>query len=355
MSLQKLDINPKYISILKSVGIFTVDKVLVYSNLELQKKTNLTESKIKEVLHAAANYVVTQRVKQASVLDVYTKSSSAIDFQVDKLKTGCDDIDSILSGGLLIPGVTEVSGESSSGKTQFCLQTCILTSRTYNDCKCLYICTEDAFPNKRLIQMTTSHSMSKTESQSITDRIFVEHVEDLETLISFLETRITNLLSNHKLKLIIIDSITALFRVEFENWELAARAKTLATVGKLLHKLSHQYKICVICVNQVSAVFEPESSLSKREEKFVPALGLTWSYFVTTRLILARTKHSLSTIGNNANNEMLAEDSNIRTCRIAFSPHLPNRKCFFIVLKQGLKGFNFEDKQNENYELLESC
>lgn len=49
-------------------------------------------------------------------------------FQTDRLKTGCIEIDEMLGGGLLCPGVTEVAGESSSGKTQFCLQTCIATS-----------------------------------------------------------------------------------------------------------------------------------------------------------------------------------------------------------------------------------
>ena len=48
--------------------------------------------------------------------------------QTDKLKTGCKEIDEVLGGGLLCPGVTEVAGESSSGKTQFCLQACIVTS-----------------------------------------------------------------------------------------------------------------------------------------------------------------------------------------------------------------------------------
>lgn len=49
-------------------------------------------------------------------------------FQTVRLKTGCIAIDEILGGGLLCPGVTEVAGESSSGKTQFCIQTSIFTS-----------------------------------------------------------------------------------------------------------------------------------------------------------------------------------------------------------------------------------
>lgn len=39
-----------------------------------------------------------------------------------KLSTGCSDIDSCLDGGIPIQGITELSGESSSGKTQLGLQ-----------------------------------------------------------------------------------------------------------------------------------------------------------------------------------------------------------------------------------------
>jgi len=66
-----------------------------------------------------------------------------------------------------------------------------------------------------------------------------------------LETRISVLLKKHNLKVIVIDSVAALFRVEFETWELAAKAKMLSTLGHLLHKLSFEHKICIICVNQV--------------------------------------------------------------------------------------------------------
>lgn len=48
--------------------------------------------------------------------------------QFDKLGSGCKEIDKLLAGGFLCPGVTEIAGESSSGKTQFCLQSCIVTT-----------------------------------------------------------------------------------------------------------------------------------------------------------------------------------------------------------------------------------
>jgi RecA/RadA recombinase len=38
------------------------------------------------------------------------------------ITTGCKKIDKALGGGLFKCGITEISGESGCGKTQFCLQ-----------------------------------------------------------------------------------------------------------------------------------------------------------------------------------------------------------------------------------------
>lgn len=41
------------------------------------------------------------------------------------ISCGCPLLDRFLRGGILVPGLTEIVGESSSGKTQFCLQLCL--------------------------------------------------------------------------------------------------------------------------------------------------------------------------------------------------------------------------------------
>jgi len=38
------------------------------------------------------------------------------------LSVGCSKLDGFLQGGVAVQGITEIAGESSSGKTQFCLQ-----------------------------------------------------------------------------------------------------------------------------------------------------------------------------------------------------------------------------------------
>ena len=46
-------------------------------------------------------------------------------FQHSKLSLGCPILDDAFRGGLLLPGINEISGESGSGKTQVALQLCL--------------------------------------------------------------------------------------------------------------------------------------------------------------------------------------------------------------------------------------
>ena len=42
-----------------------------------------------------------------------------------RLSVGCTTLDSILKGGLLVSGITEIAGTGAAGKTQLCLQLCL--------------------------------------------------------------------------------------------------------------------------------------------------------------------------------------------------------------------------------------
>ena len=44
-----------------------------------------------------------------------------------RLSWGCPILDDQLGGGVLVPGVTELSGVSAAGKTQLCLQLSLVT------------------------------------------------------------------------------------------------------------------------------------------------------------------------------------------------------------------------------------
>lgn len=55
-----------------------------------------------------------------------------------------------------------------------------------------------------------------------------------------------------KIGLIVLDSVTAPYRVEDWDDEEKKRTKSLRIIGRQLHKLGSDKNVCVICLNQVS-------------------------------------------------------------------------------------------------------
>ena len=121
----------------------------------------------------------------------------------------------------------------------------------------VYLATEDAFPNKRLASLVSPFQVKhpeKTEKQ-LTDHIYVEHASNIESLWNTITKRLPLILESKNIRLLVIDSLAALFRVEFGLDEGGIRGQTLMAVGAYLKELSDTYHIPVVCVNQVRRLF----------------------------------------------------------------------------------------------------
>jgi DNA-repair protein XRCC3 len=66
-----------------------------------------------------------------------------------------------------------------------------------------------------------------------------------------LEKKADLLLKSASVKLIVLDSVAAHFRSDYEAHEMYKRAQHISSVGSLLYKYTHQYQIPVVCINQV--------------------------------------------------------------------------------------------------------
>lgn len=208
----------------------------------------------------------------------------------------------------------------------------------------VYISTEDVFPSKRLHQLmqnfVKNHTITSTAKISPSDHIFIEHAADVDDLRNIITHRLPVLLKRGIIKLVIIDSIAALFRVEYSFGETSKRAKVLRSFGAQLHKLSHQHEIPVVCVNQVSDVIQPETDrgFCGNRKDVIPALGLAWSSMVTTRMMLSRTEQVIQP--HNDASTTKGTSSVIKRClRIVYAPHLPSSTCFFYVNEAGVCGY----------------
>lgn len=91
-------------------------------------------------------------------------------------------MDQITQNGLPIRGVTEIVGESGCGKSQICLQLAMNVQLPLSDGglekMAVYICTEDAFPSKRLVQMVDYRNRTSRNDHKWLENIFIEHCPD---------------------------------------------------------------------------------------------------------------------------------------------------------------------------------
>ena len=325
-----------------------------------------------------------------TALELYSNSSPRT------FTTGCVGLDSFLGGGVPTQGLTEICGESGAGKTQLCMQLLLTAQRSTRlhglGGKTLFLSCEGQFPIRRLQEMAhhvaAAESNSETSAESIEARtkdlignVLITHIEDAEELMDVMTVTLPMELRRGLVKLVIVDSITAVCRGHYDNSisGLTERADVLISLAAYMKQMSHQYECAFVVVNQVSACFhmgqkacsdmatsyipngqEPppeiprvrkrqrrEADVVKGEEeeeveveeveeieeeendqglssvhrawsvplpKFTPALGVTWTTCVNTRVMLTRGNGSEDMDGFLRRRELRLLLSPIYTC-----------------------------------------
>ncbi|KAG1653650.1 DNA repair protein XRCC3 [Nymphon striatum] len=271
-------------------------------------------------------------------------------FRVNMLSTGCDILNAMLDGGLSSVGITELVGESSCGKTQICLQLSLAAQlpKKFNgiNSAVVYICTEDAFPTERLLEISQKFRNrygDEIKDIKFGDNVFIYQVGDMDCLWNCIEKNLPNLLASKNVGLIIIDSVAALFRVEFDISQNIDRSRKIQQLGASLKRLISKYQVIICCVNQISANVSSDNSnifKSANDSNVVPALGVTWSNIVSTRLFIKRTERQMQigTKYSGVHKYPQPVYSAVREIKVCFSPYLPNRKSEFIVNAYGVQG-----------------
>ncbi|KAM5340003.1 DNA repair protein XRCC3 isoform 2-T2 [Glossophaga mutica] len=207
MDLDHLELNPRIVAAIRKAKLRSAEEVLRVSGPDLQRLTGLSGPDVQRVLRA-----VSARLRGSSVLtgagpaqghgarsDAVPSPALDLHLQRDRfpeqhqrLSLGCPVLDRLLGGGLPLEGITELAGRSSAGKTQLALQLCLAVQfpRQYGglEAGAVYVCTEDAFPNKRLQQLIALQPRLRTDAPGdlagklpFGDRIFIEHVATVVT------------------------------------------------------------------------------------------------------------------------------------------------------------------------------
>lgn len=63
--------------------------------------------------------------------------------------------------------------------------------------------------------------------------------------------KLPHLLSSGRVKLVIVDSVAAVFRCDYELKDMYKRSKHMASLAASLQRLGSKYCLPIVCVNQV--------------------------------------------------------------------------------------------------------
>ncbi|MBS7609882.1 DNA repair and recombination protein RadA [Candidatus Bathyarchaeota archaeon] len=236
--------------------------------------------------------------------------------KVQRITTGSKALDDALGGGVETRNITEFFGESGTGKSQICHQLCVNVGLPEEMGGilggALYIDADNTFRPERICQMAKRFKLDPME---VLKGIHCVKVVNSDHQI-FVVDKCEEILKRHKVRLIIVDSLTTHFRGDYPGKELLPKRQLSLTKHiSRLKELSKAFDLAVVVTNHV---------ISSPEEPFGEALkaagGFAISYAVRTRLYLRK-----------------AISPNLRIARLVSSPYLSEREVIFRIAEGGIE------------------
>ncbi|KAL6863771.1 hypothetical protein ACP4OV_016674 [Aristida adscensionis] len=208
------------------------------------------------------------------------------------LPTGLQGIDTLLGGGLRQGQLTEITGPSSSGKTQVCLHSASHVAAMHMG-SVMYLDTSNSFSPRRvasiigeqpssLVKETKDMRLKRVMSSIICESVFdiFALFEILQQLELSLKDKVNN--GSSKICLLIIDSISSLLAPIIGGKYPQGRSM-MTSVAVRLKKLAKEHNLSVLVSNHM---------VSAGNGAHKPALGLSWKTVPHVRLVTYRGRGS---------------------------------------------------------------
>lgn len=250
-----------------------------------------------------------------------------------RVKTGCNSIDKLLNGGIESECITEFFGENGVGKTQMAHVLSIQVQRLIKDGglaeegkekpTVLFLDTEGTCRPERLAEIALCKKYATDEEVALNflDQVIVRKcysADDLHQKIQESMSQIKEL----NIKLIILDSATALFRSEY-----VGRGEGYAKFGlinEMLHDLkaiAENFRIPIVFINQI--YHTPDQSFGEPDKPFG---GNVLGHAIPYRIHLKKSGKK-------------------RVARIYKSPYQANDDALYIVTPRGIDDIEVKEKK----------
>ncbi len=232
--------------------------------------------------------------------------------RIVKIKTGSHNIDNMLAGGFETGAITECFGQYGSGKTQIGHVLAVSCQKDDPDSVAVYIDTENTFRPERIQQFAKGFGL---DPDTVLENIKVARAFNSDHQMILAEKVEDLIKEGLKVRLIVVDSLTAHFRAEFVGrGTLAERQQKINKHMHTLAMLADKYNLCVYVTNQVMA--KPDAFFGDPTEAIG---GNIVGHNSTFRIYLRRGK------------------KNTRVAKLVDSPNLPDAECVFNVSEDKLE------------------
>ncbi|KAF6733733.1 Meiotic recombination protein DMC1/LIM15-like [Oryzias melastigma] len=209
--------------------------------------------------------------------------------------------------------------EFRTGKTQLSHTLCVTAQlpgeEGYSGGKVIFIDTENTFRPDRLRDIADRFNV---DHNAVLDNVLYARAYTSEhqmELLDFVAAKFHE--EGGVFKLLIIDSIMALFRVDFSGrGELAERQQKLAQMLSRLQKISEEYNVAVFVTNQMTA--DPGAGMTFQADPKKPIGGHILAHASTTRISLRKGRGEM------------------RIAKIFDSPVMPENEATFAISAGGV-------------------
>jgi DNA repair protein RadA len=230
------------------------------------------------------------------------------------MTTGSVELDKLFGGGIETQSITELYGRYGSGKSQLAFQLCVNAQLPKEkggmEGGALFIDTENTFRGSRIQQMAAHLGLDPSEALK---NIYVARAFNSDHQMILAE-KAAELVKEKNIKLIVVDSLTSLFRSEYAGrGTLANRQQKLNRHMHTLQKVADLNNLCIVVTNQVMA--NPGLLFG---DPTTPIGGHIVGHQSTFRVYLRKSQNEK------------------RIAKMVDSPHLPDSECVFRVTEDGV-------------------
>lgn len=276
---------------------------------DVMEAAELTESAARKIISAARQLLHMNFMSAEELLERRK--------DVGLITTSSDNLNKLLGGGVETQSITEFHGEFGSGKSQVGFQLAVNVQLPQDkgglNGEAVFVDTEGTFRPERIMQLAKEVGLDPHEALK---KIHVARAFSSDHQILLID-KIPDLIKEKEksIKLVIVDSLTGLFRSEYiGRGTLANRQQKLNRHLHSLQRLADRYNLAVYVTNQVMS--RPDVFFGNPDKAVG---GHVLAHAATFRVFLRKSK------------------GNKRIARLIDSPSLPESEAVFTVDTPGIR------------------